>query len=74
MDIPHPSVPGSSARPASSRCPGTRCPGLSPAVVINNPETAACHSEETINLRVVPPPSIERVIPRWPAQWRASGM
>ena len=37
-------------------------PWLHPVNVIN-PETAACISEETINLRIVPPPSIDRVQP-----------
>ncbi|MDH5672857.1 MAG: hypothetical protein OEZ06_11955 [Myxococcales bacterium] len=34
-----------------------------PGIVLQNPETAACKSEEAINLRVVPPPSIDRVEP-----------
>ncbi|MGD8861747.1 MAG: kelch repeat-containing protein [Myxococcales bacterium] len=34
-----------------------------PGLVIQNPETAACNSEEDIKLRVVPPPSIDRVAP-----------
>ena len=29
-----------------------------PGVIVNNPETAACITEEVINLRVVPPPAI----------------
>lgn len=33
-----------------------------PSVTLKNPETAACSSEETINLRVVPPPVINRVV------------
>lgn len=37
-------------------------PGFS-ALTVNNPETAACHSEEDIKLRVVPAPAIERVDP-----------
>ncbi len=32
-------------------------------VNVHNPETAACRSEEEILLRVVPPPSISRVVP-----------
>ncbi|MGM0578864.1 MAG: hypothetical protein ACQEXJ_24285 [Myxococcota bacterium] len=32
-----------------------------PSVRVNNPETAACGSRDEINLRVVPPPSIEAV-------------
>ncbi|HTM45313.1 MAG TPA: IPT/TIG domain-containing protein, partial [Polyangiaceae bacterium] len=33
-----------------------------PALTVKNPETAACTSEETVNLRVVPPPVITRVV------------
>jgi hypothetical protein len=33
-----------------------------PALTIHNPETAACQSEETVQLTVVPPPSIDRVV------------
>ncbi len=34
-----------------------------PSLTVDNPETAACHSEETVNLRVVPPPSIDKIVP-----------
>lgn len=34
-----------------------------PALTVRNPETAACVSEDTINLRVVPPPTLDRVDP-----------
>ncbi|MEN9580709.1 MAG: hypothetical protein RJA70_3718, partial [Pseudomonadota bacterium] len=34
-----------------------------PEVVLRNPQTAACGSEEVINLRVVPPPAIDSVGP-----------
>ncbi|MEZ4469507.1 MAG: IPT/TIG domain-containing protein [bacterium] len=63
VDIPHPSVPGKLCTTGEFTLPRDAVPPGYPAVVINNPETAACHSEETINLRVVPPPSIERVDP-----------
>ncbi|MDD9932234.1 MAG: hypothetical protein OXT09_01445 [Myxococcales bacterium] len=33
------------------------------ALTLHNPETAACHTEEDVKLRVVPPPTIERVVP-----------
>lgn len=33
-----------------------------PALTIQNPETAACHSEEAVQLTVVPPPSIARIV------------
>jgi hypothetical protein len=32
-----------------------------PSIVLRNPPSAACASEEVLHLRVVPPPSIERV-------------
>ncbi len=34
-----------------------------PELIVNNPETAACSSRDNINLRVVPPPEIDRVAP-----------
>jgi hypothetical protein len=34
-----------------------------PALTVDNPETAACHSTDDVKLRVVPPPSIDRVDP-----------
>lgn len=37
-------------------------PGLH-ELVLTNPETAACHTEETVRLRVVPPPSVDSVEP-----------
>lgn len=39
---------------------GSIPPGY-PKIVLRNPESAACASEETLNLRVVPPPSISGV-------------
>ncbi|QDG54379.1 hypothetical protein FIV42_27635 [Persicimonas caeni] len=41
---------------------GDIAPGY-PALTLNNPETAQCNSEETINLRVVPPPTIDTIAP-----------
>ncbi|MCC6622701.1 MAG: hypothetical protein IT385_15670 [Deltaproteobacteria bacterium] len=32
-----------------------------PAVTVQNPETAACESEDAVNLRVVPPPTITAI-------------
>jgi len=34
-----------------------------PALTVQNPETAACASEEAIKLRVVPPPTLDQVEP-----------
>jgi hypothetical protein len=34
-----------------------------PGLNLQNPETAACRTEEDVNLRVVPPPAIDRVVP-----------
>ncbi len=34
-----------------------------PGVTVGNPETAACTSEEAVNLRVVPPPTIDAAVP-----------
>ncbi len=34
-----------------------------PLLTIQNPETAACQSEEQVHLRVVPAPSVTRVVP-----------
>lgn len=63
IDIPHPSLPGRLCETANLTVPADAVPPGYPALVVHNPQTAACDSEETVNLRVVPPPSLERVDP-----------
>jgi hypothetical protein len=46
---------------ATLTLPEAAIPPGYPKIVLRNPESAACASEETLNLRVVPPPSISGV-------------
>ncbi|MCB9550231.1 MAG: hypothetical protein H6706_30920 [Myxococcales bacterium] len=62
-DVPHPTIPGEICATADFTLPQDAVPPGFPAVVVHNPETAACDSEEVIHLRVVPPPAIERIEP-----------
>jgi hypothetical protein len=62
-EVPHPAVPGKVCPTGDFTLPQDAVPPGYPAVVINNPATAACRSEEVVNLRVVPPPAIERIDP-----------
>ena len=63
FDVPHPTVPGSICATGDFTLPQDEVPPGFHPVVVTNPATAACHSEETILLRVVPPPAIDRLDP-----------
>jgi hypothetical protein len=60
-DIAHPNVSARTCSSASLTLGQNSIPDGYPTLVTKNPETAPCQSEETINLRVVPAPVIDRV-------------
>ncbi len=63
FDVAHPSVAGQSCQTATFTLEQDALEPSYSEVVISNPETAACHSEEVVKLRIVPPPSLAEVAP-----------
>ncbi|TNF27438.1 MAG: hypothetical protein EP329_19425 [Deltaproteobacteria bacterium] len=62
-DIPHPGVEATLCTSANAPLAQDSIPVGYPAVTVENPETAACVSEDDKRLRVVPPPEITRFDP-----------
>ncbi|MCA9539656.1 MAG: hypothetical protein KC620_12255 [Myxococcales bacterium] len=62
-DVPHETVPGKLCTAADVPLAQDALPVGFHGITFQNPAPAACHSEEDIRLRVVPPPSLTGVRP-----------